>query len=231
MSKALLTVGVRRFRKFNVIDKFGQALVAISPQPPLTGPPPLYPCISDFYELQKVEGTQTANTVINDNDGECEFIQLPPQTNQNAHLNADFVTRTAGDPDRPADQDPAYWWPTTEWENSIWGWIVINYADYGIQLFLPDGSFYREVRFGGPNGALAPPKWLPIAPDPPTQASDTAQLDALIARLTQPDYLEGFWCMITTALDNLPPAPNAYSQYLKLDRRQAPCACQHGLVA
>ncbi|MCJ1345799.1 hypothetical protein MMC31_004008 [Peltigera leucophlebia] len=209
-----VTHGQFRFRKFNVIDKFGQALVAISPQPLLTGPPPLYPCISDFYEPQMVEGTQTANTVIKDNDGQCEFIQLPPQINQNARLNADFVKRTADDPDKPAVQNPAYWRPTTEWENPIWGWIVTNYADYGIQFFLPDGTFYREVRFGGPTGALAEPKWLPFAPDQPTEAAETAQLDALIARLTEPDYLKGFWYMINAAMDNLPPAPNAYAQYL-----------------
>lgn len=212
--RRVLTASVCRFRKFNVIDKFGQALVAISPQPRLTGPPPLYPCISDFYEPQMVEGTQTANTVIKDNDGQCEFIQLPPQINQNARLNAEFVTRTANDPDKPAVQNPSYWRPTTEWENPIWGWIVTNYADYGIQLFLPDGTFYREVRFGGPNGALAEPKWLPFAPDSQTQAADTTQLDALVARLTQPDYLKGFWSMVTLALDSLPSTPNAYSQYL-----------------
>jgi hypothetical protein len=175
----------------------------------------LYPCISDFYEPQMVKNTQTANTVIKDSDGQCEFIQLPPQINQNARLNADFVKRTADDPpDDPRVQDPAYWRPTTEWENPIWGWIVINYADYGIQLFLPDGTFYREVRIGGPNGALENPKWAPISPDQSTQGADTAQLDALVERLNKADYATGFWNMITTAMDNLPPAPNAYAQFL-----------------
>lgn len=161
-----------------------------------------------------VEGTQIANTVIQDNDGQCEFIQLPPQINQNARLNADFVKRTADDDDKPAIQGLAPWRPMTEWENPIWGWIVVNYADYGIQLFLPDGAFYREVRFGGPNGALAEPKWVPFAPDSSPPTTDMAQLDALVDRLSNADYLKGFWSMITTALDSLPPAPNSYSQYL-----------------
>src|ERR1700719_1717937 len=65
-----------RFTKLNIIDKFGQALVAIDPQPRLTGPPPLYPGISDFYEPQMVD-SKTANTVIQDDDYQCEFIQLP----------------------------------------------------------------------------------------------------------------------------------------------------------
>jgi hypothetical protein len=101
----------------------------------------------------------------------------------------------------------------TEWENPIWGWVVTNYADYGMQIFLPDGTFYREVRFGGPNGALAEPEWVPFAPELP-QSTDTCQLSALVTRLKNPDYLQGFWDMITAALDNLPPAPDAYSQYL-----------------
>ncbi|THC91741.1 hypothetical protein EYZ11_008792 [Aspergillus tanneri] len=202
--------GQFRFRKFNIIDKFGQALCAVDPQPRLTGPPPLYPCISDFYEPQVVAGTNNANTVIKDEDGKCEFIQIPPQVNQNSRFNAAFVHRTADD--SPAGS--AYWRPVTEWENPIWGWLVINYADYGIQLFLPDGTFYREVRVGGPNGALAEPKWMPFAPDQSVPGPDTAQLDALIDRLVQPDYLRGFWYMVSQALDSLQSAPDAYGQFL-----------------
>lgn len=202
-----------RFTKLNIIDKFGQALVAIDPQPRLTGPPPLYPGISDFYEPQMVD-SKTANTVIQDDDYQCEFIQLPPQINQNARLNADFVTRTSDDPDyKKGLDDPAYWRPTTEWENPIWGWIVTNYADYGLQLFLPNGTFYREVRFGGPTGAFSLPKWVPFQPDK-DESTGTAQLDALVDLLSGKNYLGPFWTMITTALDNLPPAPDSYAQFL-----------------
>ena len=148
-----------------------------------------------------------ANTVIQDKDGQCEFIQLPPQINQNARLNADFVKRTA-------DQALAYWRPTTEWENPIWGWIVANYADYGIQIFLKDGTFYREVQVGGPNGALASPKWVPFARDPSISQAETTQLDELVSYLAKPVYLKEFWHMITTALDNSPAAPNDYAQHL-----------------
>ncbi|GAW24015.1 hypothetical protein ANO14919_135940 [Xylariales sp. No.14919] len=212
------THGQMRFRKLNIIDKFGQAIVTIDPQPRKAGPPPLYPCVSDFYEPQVVklpDGTHVANTVIQNNGGNCELVQLPPQINQPARFNSNFVVATSskgfGPPTEP--RQLAYWRPATEWENPIWGWIVINYADYGLQLFLADGTFYGEVRIGGPNGTLASPKWSPFEP-PATVSEDTARLDALIKRLKLPEYLKGFWAMITDALASLPAAPGAYAQFL-----------------
>ena len=209
-----VTHGQLRFRKFNIIDKFGQALVANDPKPTATGPPPVYPAISDWYEPQMYNKT-TANTVIIDDDdknqGLCEFMQLPPSINQNARLNASFVIRDKNDLKIP---NRANWRPVSEWESPIWGWIVTNYADYGIQLFLPDGTFYREARIGGPNGTLTSEKWTPFGPDQSIVNTDTAQLDALITNLRNRDYLEAFWSMITQALDALPPAPTAYAGFL-----------------
>ncbi|KAJ8107184.1 hypothetical protein ONZ43_g6815 [Nemania bipapillata] len=143
-----VTHGQFRFRKLNIIDKFGQSLVPIDQNPRVDGPPPLYPCISDFYEPQtiKLNDQDYANTVIQDNPAQNEFIQLPPQINQNVRLNANFVKRLADDPDQQQSgaSGLATWRPASEWENPIWGWVITNYADYGIQLFLPDGTFYRE---------------------------------------------------------------------------------------
>lgn len=211
-----VTHGQFRFRKFNVIDKFGQALMAIDQKPRRNGPPPVYPCISNFYAPQEVtfDGKKYANTVIQDRSEQCEFLQLPPQINQPARINAKFVTRISDDPS-PVFRGSAAWRPVTEWESPIWGWLITNYADYGIQLFLPDGTFYREVRVGGPLGTLASPKWLPFAPDPDAQPTpDTRELDTLISKLGDPKYLLGFWGMITTAQQKLPPAPGAYAQFL-----------------
>ncbi|KAI1426136.1 hypothetical protein F5Y12DRAFT_310104 [Xylaria sp. FL1777] len=224
-----VTHGQFRFRKLNIIDKFGQALVAIDQKPRVDGPPPLYPCISDFYEPQTItleDGKEYANTIVQDNAAQCEFLQLPPQVNQNMRLNANFVKRIADDPEDEVkrfsrlrapvnDLGPATWRETSEWENPIWGWVITNFADYGIQLFLPDGTFYREVRFGGPLGTLESPKWLPFSPDKDTpETPETRQLDALVDKLVDPSYLKGFWYMITTAQEKLAGAPSAYAQFL-----------------
>ncbi|RYC86257.1 hypothetical protein BFJ63_vAg10899 [Fusarium oxysporum f. sp. narcissi] len=208
--------GQMRFRKLNIIDKFGQAILAVDPQPRVGGPPPLYPCISNFYEPQHmtINGKIVPNTVLESHNGLCEFIQLPPQINQDARLNANFVIPTTDD-NRPGDK--SYWRPTMEWEMPIWGWILTNYADYGIQLFLADGTFYGEVRIGGADGSMDSPKWSPFEPPKDYNPQETARLDALIARLTRPNdtkYIQGFWTMLTTAIDSLPPAPSAYAQFL-----------------
>jgi hypothetical protein len=224
MKSSWLTRIASRFTKFNVIDKFGQALVAIDPKP-LPGPrqlPPLYPSISDFYEPQvvTVDGVEVANTILQNDGTKCEFIQLPPQINQNARLNAYFVKHEMKTPmqqtsNLPSDdtEDGSYWRPVTEWENPIWGWLVINYADCGIQIFLEDGTFYREVRIT-PIDPDAEPKWLPFAEDKNVPRKENAQLDALIDKLKEKDYLMGFWIMIKTAILNMPPTPSSYAQFL-----------------
>lgn len=207
----------RRFRKLNIMDKFGQSIMVIDQAPRVNGPPPLYPAISDFYEPQTItlQGDEYANTVLEQKPLLCEFLQLPPQINQSARLNASFVKRIAEEAVASDELSSlAKWRPATEWEMPIWGWVVTNYADYGIQLFLPNGIFYREVRVGGPLGALVTPAWMPFAPDKASGGWQTAQLDALVDRLLDPAYLKGFWHMITTAQDNLPPAPTAYAQFL-----------------
>ncbi|QKX64039.1 uncharacterized protein TRUGW13939_11212 [Talaromyces rugulosus] len=210
-----VTHGQVRFRKLNIIDKFGQTLVAIDPEPRTTVPRPLYPCISDLYEPQKLN-QQDANTVLPGRDGNCQFFQIPPQIGQNSRLNACFVTRSEpGTSSRNEKQ--AYWRPTTEWENPIWGWVVTNYADEGIQFFLPDGTFYCEVRVGGQLETVKTPKWMPFKPDASTGAQDDPnrkQFDALIVKLGDVDYLRAFWYMVVNALESLPPTPNSYAQYL-----------------
>lgn len=204
-----VTHGQFCFTKVNIIDKFGQAIHAIDPTPSRNGPPALYPCISEFYEPQLLAGTpNTANTVLPPKEaGFSEFIQLPPSINQPSRLNASFVKHDPGLSD-------SYWRSVTEWESPIWGWIVINYADSGIQIFLADGTFYREVRVGGPKGASSSPTWLPLAPPEKQPQQDAQQLDLLLDELQDKTYLRAFIDMINESLASAPAAPNAYGQFL-----------------
>ncbi|RPA73818.1 hypothetical protein BJ508DRAFT_418898 [Ascobolus immersus RN42] len=206
-----VTHGQFRFRRFNIIDKFGQALVAIDPTPSKQGLPPLYPAISEYFQPQLRKDVAKQAETVRDNDVDhCEYIQIPPQINQDARLNASFVVEEQS----IEMKGSSYWRPAADWENPVWGWLVINYANYGIQFFLPDGSFYREVRIGGPNGALKSAVWAPFKPTATSLSQDAHQLEELIAKLEDLKYLQDFWDMIILGLDSLQPAPSSYAQYL-----------------
>lgn len=199
------THGQFHFTKLNIIDKFGQAIHAIDPTPSPSGPPPMYPCISEFYACQNLAPPleDYSNTVTRDPKGACEYLQLPPQINQMSRLNSAYVVRD--------ETSPFFWRPASEWENPIWGWLVINYADYGMQFFTQEGKFYREVRLGGPSGTSMPKQpFLPFGPS----KDNTTQLDFLIAKFADPDYLQSFLDTINAAFKNLAPAPNSYAEYL-----------------
>lgn len=200
-----VTHGQMRFTKINIIDRFGQAISAIDPS--AQTPPPFYPAISDFYAPAMLPDG-TANAVTQEAAGVCEYIQLPPAINQPARLSSWFLMENETGTD---------WRPAAEWENPIWGWIVINYPDRGIQLFTTDGTFYTEVRLGGQDqdpaqdtGKLTP-KWLPFPP--PT--SGDARLDQLAAQMqADKDWLASFMAMISEALSKAPAAPTAYAEFL-----------------
>ncbi|KAK3378963.1 hypothetical protein B0T24DRAFT_694239 [Lasiosphaeria ovina] len=93
------------------------------------------------------------------------------------------------------------WRRTSDWESPIWGWpvsSVVNYADSGLQLFLADGTFYREARFGTQAGAAAgfrfrfPPFDPERAADGTTKTAAATQLEHLIAKLSDAAYLKAF---------------------------------------
>lgn len=219
------THGQFRFRRLNIIDKFGQAIHAIDPA---LGPPEerqkVWPCIGEWYAPQ-IWGGDPKGRAPNVVDREeikaeekpkpqrCEFVQIPPQINQLSRLNSVFVKP---DPDY-AKLGPPFWKPADEWENPIWGWVVVNYANLGIQLFLRDGTFYREVRKAGPLGSQTEPEWLPFSP--PThgdlQAKDPAirQLQLLVQKLGNSIYLSLFWDMLVAATGHMQPAPDAYASF------------------
>ncbi|KAK4107378.1 hypothetical protein N656DRAFT_785388 [Canariomyces notabilis] len=208
--------GQFRFSKLNIVDKFGQAISAIDPRYGHEHEEAVYPCLSRYFAPQLLGG-QPNIVQPPARPGHCEFAQVPPAINQPARLNCAFVKHdTRWDTDKTSY---SYWRPVTEWETPVWGWVVLNYADYGIQIFLPDGTFYREVRLASPTAprhTSTGAKWLPF--DPPAEPPQTGQLDLLIERLTAPDqkYLLSFLAMLGGSLDasTASSAPSAYGTFL-----------------
>ncbi|KAJ4410669.1 hypothetical protein N0V85_003926 [Neurospora sp. IMI 360204] len=210
------THGQFRFTALNILDKFGQAIHAIDPTPTKvgTGPPPLYPCISEYYVPEPLdEDPLVANTVKQDAERLCQYVQLPPSINQPARLNAAFIDYLPADEKRGTRKG---WQPLTEWDDPIWGWVVPNYADSGIQIFLPDGTFFREVRLGGPKGATEPGAWLPFDAPSTAVSSDpnVKQLQKFTDALADKDYLHSFVAMVNMSTGTAAPPPNAYSEFL-----------------
>ncbi|CAI4214895.1 unnamed protein product [Parascedosporium putredinis] len=209
------THGQFRFTRLNIIDKFGQAIHAIDPTP-AEHPQKVWPCIGEWNAPQIWGGdpAQRAPNVIErelpstagggsdpkeekpkkEKPERCEFVQIPPQINQLSRLNSVFVK-----PNNSTAGGASLWKPADDWENPIWGWVLINYANLGIQLFQADGSFYREIRMAGPTGAQTGPEWLPFPP--PTE------------RLGDDIFLRAFWDVLVAAADHMLPAPDSYAGF------------------
>ena len=191
------------FTKLNVIDKFGQAVSAIDPSYGVQ--PSLHPYISEFYSCtidKTSSGTLVPRTVINDG---AQCVQLEPRINQESRLNGHYVLWS---------DDDQCWRPVTEYENPIWGWLVVNYVDNGLQVFLPDGTFYREIRLGGPDGtSTGISTWLPFEA-PPSDQVVPQQLRGLVQKLQKVDYLQEFFDIMVGALDATMFTPNQYAGYL-----------------
>jgi hypothetical protein len=99
------------------------------------------------------------------------------------------------------------------------GWFVVNYQDYGLQFFLADGTFYREVRVGGPSGTNASSKWIPFDPPQDGRRVGNKQLDQLIGKLANPrdtnaTYVRAFFDMINGAIKTMPFPPSEYAGYM-----------------
>lgn len=209
--------GQVEFTKLNIIDKFGQVVCAIDQAPSKPeNKKTLSPAISDFYKpslgLVPSSSDYRPDTVRREVPGQNSFFQLPPYLNQDARLNTYFVVSD--------DANKGVWRPVSEHESPLWGWIVVNYAEYGLQIFLADGTFYREVRLRDQGlGAVLSPKWLPFEPPAiPTDSEKTTQLDKLIARLLDATnnyaYLHGIFNMINQSMDSMPSAPQSYAGFL-----------------
>jgi hypothetical protein len=203
-----VTSGQFKFKRLDIIDKFGQAISAINPAPATTVPP-VYPALSEYFHPQHLKGNRAmAKTVESNTYDKCEFAQIPPTINQEARINASFLY---------FDTNLKVYRPCTEWESPIWGFLVVNYAEYALQVFLPDGTFYREVRRGGPSATTTSPRWKPFAPPKDSngaQAAQFPQLDALITQLKDNSYLTAMFDMVDEALRSVPHTPNEYAEFL-----------------
>ncbi|KAF8806759.1 hypothetical protein BYT27DRAFT_7166923 [Phlegmacium glaucopus] len=212
------THGQFRFTKLNIIDMFGQAVSAIDPTPKV--PPPLYPYISEYYQCTPDASVSKPETRTVLEDG-AQLMQLGPYMNQDSRLNMCYVK---------LDEGKKSWWPVSEYDNPIWGWFVVNYADRGLQVFLPDGTFYREIRLrgsdesstgefdgastGGSDGTSAGvADWLPF--DPPANNIDIPiLLSNLLKKFRQSVvYLQEFFDVMVGALDSTLYTPNQYAGY------------------
>ncbi|KAK7413169.1 hypothetical protein QQX98_007948 [Neonectria punicea] len=199
----------------NIIDKFGQAVHAVSPRTDaIKKIPKLY--TSEYLRAQQLLRLPASDPVPEAGRGDAslvrsEFAQIPPQINQLARLNAEFVTLK-----KHADPDSApYWQPAQPASQPVWGWVMVNYANQGLQFFASDGKFHQEVRFGGPTGSMASPNWMPDRTDlDPKTDPGLQQLEKLLETLKDKDYLQAFIRMITEAMKHSLPAPGAFSEFM-----------------
>lgn len=219
-----VTHGQMLFTRLHIIDKFGQAVCLPVPRPrrrKALQPPnsKIYPCLSDSLAPDVVNGQlntvfPTPDPVVPGKWPLCQFVQLTPSINQPARINAAYMIRDTVAPDQFSA-----WREATDYEQPIWGWIIINYADNGIQFFHADGTFYTEIRKGGVKGTHVSPKWLPYGvPVGNSENAANAQLSELIKQLspesdTDGKFLQSFFNMINGSIQNMPFPPSSYSGY------------------
>ncbi|KAF3909804.1 hypothetical protein ABW21_db0201644 [Orbilia brochopaga] len=217
--------GQFKFTKLNIIDKFGQAITAIDPRPSKE-PHKVWPCISDWYKPHTLKDTEKTPNIIERDEKEpsrCEYVQVPPTLNQPCRLNGAFIVPSVGTKEvkKPetritpeANKNP-FWRSTNEWDKPVWGWVVVNYANSGVQIFLPDGTFYREIRLGT-GRSVTSPAWIPFKKPKDPSFGDTyemQQLSLLVAKLGDDKYLTEFVGMINSATVQLQAPPSAYSEF------------------
>lgn len=210
------------------MDKFGQAVCYPPPKRALRDEAKaakdslryVHPCI-DEQLLPSLFGDKI-NTVFTPQDTEkftktssgypmTPFIQLTPAINQEARINATFLQKIQ------SPNETKSWKPCSDWENPIFGWVVVNYADSSLQFFTGDGIFYTSLQFGGPTGTIKTKDWLPFNPPDKAETLVSDQLAALVKRMqkqdTGSDYLLALWDLIRRAIPTMPFPPSDYAQF------------------
>lgn len=210
-----VTHGQARFTKFNIVDKFGQV---ISPLHRPNSFKKLYPCIGRTISCQtnEAEGGNYANTVMLDDENCSEFFQLGHRINQDARLNTYFVVNSAesksyhestqyfsGERNLMRGQMEHMWRPTTEYEDPVWGWLMLDFRTMGIQVYNAAGESMGEALV--PDSIHGKAYWQVYYAegDLSENADDDSQLQQLIRRMSDTKFLVGLWAMLSEACQNI----------------------------
>jgi hypothetical protein len=230
-----VTHGQARFTKLNIVDRFGQVVSPLlAPKPPGprrpadgSGNPKLYPCVGRSMACQpnEAEGPGFANSIELDKDGKSQYFQLGHRINQDARLNVYFAVNSSdwrshhpstqwyrGDPDDGggAKLPPKHMWrPTSEYEDPVWGWLVIDFRDRGIQVYNAAGESMGEALLPGTLGGKVVWQAYYAEGDLGTTEDfdEGSQLRELMRLMADPKYLFGLWSVLADACQNIHPDP------------------------
>ncbi|KAI0126359.1 hypothetical protein BJ170DRAFT_403141 [Xylariales sp. AK1849] len=213
-----VTHGQARFTKFNIVDKFGQV---ISPIHRPHQSQSFYPCIGRSISCQtnEAEGGNFANGVELDDENCSQFFQLGHRINQDARLNTYFAINSAasesyhestqyfsgdkGDLRRSGARVEHLWRPATEYEDPVWGWLMLDFRTMGIQVYNAAGESMGEALV--PDSIHGKAYWQVYYAegDQSESADEDSQLQQLIRRMSNAKFLVGLWAMLSEACQNI----------------------------
>ncbi|KAF5555347.1 hypothetical protein FMEXI_1518 [Fusarium mexicanum] len=213
-----VTHGQARFTKFNIVDKFGQVVSPIHTPDVINKTKPLYPCLGRTIACQpnEAEGGGFANSVELDEEHRSQFFQLGHRINQDARLNVQFVVNSAdvavhhettqffsGDYEGGVGRRHHVWRPTTEYEDPVWGWLMLDFRTMGIQVYNAAGESMGEALV--PDNIHGKAYWQVhyAEGDMSEAANESSQLQQLMKRMSDAKFLVGLWAMLADACQNI----------------------------
>ena len=111
------------------------------------------------------------------------------------------------------------------WENPIWGWILVNFADHSLQIFNADGKFVQEI-FVHPDDKRAV-----VTPRPPTGAWNvpSKRLSEFIALFSDYEYALGFFQLVSRGSQETGSNPSEHSDLLPAAFGDVLCLADFGI--
>ncbi|KAK7420244.1 hypothetical protein QQX98_002899 [Neonectria punicea] len=212
-----VTHGQARFTKFNVVDRFGQVVSPFGKDSSS-----LYPCLGPSLACQEnlIEGPGFANSVELDKEGNSQFFQLGHSINQDCRLNSHFVVHSADrehhhpstqwfESDVSGRNGPAKqgWRATTEYEDAVWGWLLVDFRDRGIQVYNAIGECMGEALL--PGSIYGKVHWqVYYSEGDLSEEPKESQLQNLMDRMSDAKFLMGLWVMLADACQNIHHEPS-----------------------